>query len=127
MKSERAASRSLGPAALVPHSWLGRLGQVVSVRQLGRSQIKQKEAPEGAPRGFRPLVLRLLPQSDVHRGGQRHSHQAYARQKHSQAPLVSVIWLPAPASQPDNSSSRRRWGSHDASGDDGGDDSRRLA
>jgi hypothetical protein len=124
MKSERAASRSLGPAALVPHSWLGRLGQVVSVRQLGPSQIKQKEVPEGAPRGFRPLVLRLLPQSDV--------HQAYARQKHSQAPLVSVIWstphcYPAPASQPDNSSSRRRRGSHDASGDDGGDDSRRLA
>ena len=123
MKSERAASRSLGPAALVPHSWLGRLGQVVSVRQLGPSQIKQKEVPEGAPRGFRPLVLRLLPQSDV--------HQAYVRQKHSQAPLVSVIWstphcYPAPASQPDNSSSRRRWGSHDASGDDGGDDSRRL-
>jgi hypothetical protein len=32
--------------------------------------IKQKEAPEGAPRGFRLLVLLLLPQLNVHRGGQ---------------------------------------------------------
>ena len=77
MKSERAASRSLGPAALVPHSWLGRLGQVVSVRQLGPSQIKQKEASEDAPRlpATGPSTLATV---DVHRGGQQHNYVAYS-------------------------------------------------
>jgi hypothetical protein len=50
------------------------MNQNAASRSAGQSEmIKQKEAPEGAPRGFRLLVLQLLPQLDVHRGGQERS------------------------------------------------------